>query len=226
MRKIVTLTAAGLMASTLAAGAATVQNGSFEIDPGVKSQGVGNHGKGSTFADMPTSGNSWGIWQDAYPGWDTDDVNGIEIQTKRTLGLTPYEGDYYAELDSRNNSSIMQDLMLSAGKYILSFAYAPRTNDANTNGIKFGVEGVFEDVITGPTADILKKQWTLVTTEFTVAQAGSYSLFFKADGHSNSYGGLIDDIALTPAPVPLPAAGLLLLGGLGGLAAMRRKRKS
>ena len=153
-------------------------------------------------------------------------MNGIEIQTKRTLGLTPYEGDYYAELDSRNNSSIMQDLMLSAGKYILSFAYAPRTNDANTNGIKFGVEGVFEDVITGPTADILKKQWTLVTTEFTVAQAGSYSLFFKADGKSNSYGGLIDDIALTPAPVPLPAAGLLLLGGLGGLAAMRRKRKS
>ena len=30
----------------------------------------------------------------------------------------------------------------------------------------------------------------------------------------------------TPSPVPLPAAGWLLLGGLGGLAAMKRRRKS
>jgi hypothetical protein len=37
------------------------------------------------------------------------------------------------------------------------------------------------------------------------------------------------DIEVSPAgvaPVPVPAAGLLLLGGLGGLAAMKRRRKS
>ena len=216
------MTAVGLLASTLAAGAATVQNGSFEIDPGVKSQGVGNHGKGATFATMPTSGKSWGIWQDPFPGWDTDDTNGIELQTGRTLGLKPYEGDYYAELDSRNNTTIMQDLVLSAGRYVLSFAYAPRSSDPNTNGIRFGVDGIFEDLVTGPNANYQRKEWTLITAEFTVADAGSYSLFFKADGHSNSYGGLIDDIQV--APVPVPAAGLLLIGGLGGLIALRRKK--
>ena len=36
----------------------------------------------------------------------------------------------------------------------------------------------------------------------------------------------VDDIAgSVPAPVPVPAAGFLLLGALGGLAALRRRRK-
>ncbi|MGV8954169.1 MAG: VPLPA-CTERM sorting domain-containing protein, partial [Cypionkella sp.] len=34
----------------------------------------------------------------------------------------------------------------------------------------------------------------------------------------------IDSISVTPATIPLPAGGLLLLGALGGVAALRRRK--
>lgn len=47
---------------------------------------------------------------------------------------------------------------------------------------------------------------------------------FGVDGTNSNDGFDIDSIAI--APVPLPAAGLMLLGGLGGLAALRRRKKA
>ena len=39
--------------------------------------------------------------------------------------------------------------------------------------------------------------------------------------------GRVDDIAVNyPAPVPLPATGLMLMGALGGIAALRRKKQN
>lgn len=53
----------------------------------------------------------------------------------------------------------------------------------------------------------------------------------KKNGPACAGTGLIDDIKLTyddgktpPSPVPLPAGGALLLGGLAGLAALRRRK--
>jgi len=48
------------------------------------------------------------------------------------------------------------------------------------------------------------------------------SISFGADAWNDSY----KLASITVAPVPVPAAGLMLLGGLGGLAALRRKKKS
>lgn len=89
------LIAASIVAFPSMSSAVTVLNGSFESDPGVKSQGAngGSHGRGRTFSKLPNTGSSWGIWTSGVEGW-TSSKHGIEFQTQRTLGLKPAEGLY------------------------------------------------------------------------------------------------------------------------------------
>ncbi|MBL3559530.1 VPLPA-CTERM sorting domain-containing protein [Rhodovulum sulfidophilum] len=59
-------------------------------------------------------------------------------------------------------------------------------------------------------------------TPFWLSGLRGTSISFGADSWNDSY----KLASITVAPVPVPAAGLMLLGGLGGLAALRRKKKS
>lgn len=214
-----TAVAAAVLAGATFAGAATiVQNGSFEQDPGV----VGNNGKTYTQIAAGTGGG-WDIYN-GLPSWAAD-TDGVEVQTVNTLGLAPYDGDYYVELDTTKNSGINQDVTLGVGRYLLSFAYSPRVNSKTTNAVDFGIDGLFFDVVNGPGVPPLNAiigQWSLVTYAFTVTAAGQYNLFFDAASKPDSLGGFIDDVKI--ASVPVPAAGFLLFGALGGLAALRRRK--
>lgn len=202
--------------AAMANAATIVQNGSFEQDPGI----VGLNG--NNFADLATPGGAnWDIFT-TLPGWTVESGDGVELQTAETIPLMPYDGNYYAELDGNQNTSISQDITLGLGRYLLSFAYSPRINQIGTNAISFGVLGLVSDTVEGPSATYPIGQWTMVTAEFTVTAAGQYTLFFDAASRSDSFGGFVDNIQV--AAVPVPAAGFLLFGALGGLAMLRRRK--
>jgi hypothetical protein len=117
LKTLTTAGSAAIVATTLAlsgASAATIlTNGSFETGVPGNTPGLVN---GANYADMPTTGPDSDVWA-GLNGWTLRSGPGIEVQTQRTLGLTPKDGNYYAELDSLANSVMYQTVRLNVGKY-------------------------------------------------------------------------------------------------------------
>lgn len=208
--------------------ATLLTNGSFEDSTAV----LGKNNNAS-FSQLNTGpGASWDVW-DSLNGWTKGSGSGIEVQSDRTLGsIDAHEGVHYVELDSNNNSSMFQDVFLSAGEYVLSFFYSPRTGNVNTNGIDVSLGGAYSESFAGPGGSLGSAvgAWTAIVRNIQIATDDTYRLTFGASLANDSYGGLIDNIALVsnnsaPAPVPLPAPALLLGAALGGLGLTRKMRK-
>lgn len=203
---------AGLVVAMLSGGAASaatiVQNGSFEDVAGLAGGGTNRGG--------------YGVY-DAIPGWTRGVGAGIELQNNATLGThDAQDGNWYVELDSDSNSSMYQDITFaSAGSYLLSFFYSPRTATQNDNGIGYSlgdkVDGLIDAVYQSPAT------WTQVTKSFTVDAGEVLRLSFFAGGLSNSLGGFVDNVSI--APVPLPGSLLLLGGALAGSGAFASRRR-
>ncbi|GGY53831.1 hypothetical protein [Parvularcula lutaonensis] len=187
-------------------------------------------------------GRRWNVY-DVFGQFVTVDGAGIEIQRSGVV-VPAYEGHQYVELDSdfqvnpnpgEGANSAMAALMnLQAGQqYTVTFAYQPRTNRQNDNGIDVSV-GTLTDGGQGNrsfdarsllgTVDGVRSQyggWQVISMVFTAA-LGDNALMFAAGGRENELGGFLDDIKVSETPVP---AGAVLFGT--GLAAFfaRRGRK-
>ncbi len=106
-------------------------------------------------------------------------------------------------------------------KYLLSFDYGNNKNSNNDEVLSFGISGFSGSLaISGYIANLLHH-----TVEFTADGSGQ-TLFFADTGNTPyDYGGPILD-NVTVSAVPVPAAAPLLLGALGALAAIRRRRRA
>ncbi|WP_047541323.1 hypothetical protein [Methylotenera versatilis] len=178
MKKLFTLVALLTVATT--ANANLIQNGSFE--------------------ETIQANGTWGIYN-SINGWST--TNGAGIEIRNNVEGAASNGVNFVELDSNNNSAMIQTITTSAGSlYELLFDYSPRVNQpATTNGISVFWNGTLLAEITGTGG--VSNSW--VTQQFFVTGTGNDVLKFAATGTSDSLGGNIDYVQLNAVPVPAAA---------------------
>lgn len=200
--------------------------------------------------ETPDIAPRWFVF-DTFGQFMTIDGAGIEIQTSGTV-VQAYEGQQYVELDSHlgnggdanagtSNTSMAAFVnMIPTIEHTLSFAYRPRTNNNNDNGISVHVGNLVVDELAGTriftesqnlgAPDGRRNQqnfWDVISMTF-VAGIGDNAIMFRAFGLDNTLGGFLDDVQVSANlpdinnPVPVPAAGLLLVTGLLGMARRRR----
>jgi len=184
-------------ASVNAAGVNLIVNGSFE--------------------DKDIQTKSWSVYN-SIPGWSTVSGAGIEIRD-HVVG-DAYHGEQFIELDSHNNSYMIQNVANTRANqsYLLSFAYSPRMWQPDyTNGISVFWNSIEIASITATGG--ATNQWTMF--DFIVQGTGDDVLGFAAIGKNDSLGGNID--AVSVSAVPLPATVFMLMPVLVGLFGLRRK---
>lgn len=199
------LTALGLCAAALTTQAAPIsvlKNGSFETE---------------------TQGN--GTWQvlSSITGW-TVGPNGVEV--RNNVAGTAVAGLNFVELDTTRNSWISQTFSTVAGNtYHLSFSWANRPDQrgSNSNGMNWSV-----DTLSGVLGKNTTTTWTTFEQDF-VATGTSATLRFSAVGTSDGYGTSLDAVSVTLAKeaakaVPEPGSLALLVGAVGALALVRRRK--
>jgi len=194
-----------------AAGAVTIVNGSFEsplVTPGTFN--TYDSGASSTFLDgwTVTSGTidhiGAGFWQasDGSQSLDLVGFTGIGAIEQSLTGLT-IGASYSILFDMAGNPGGLRTLLASFGAVSQQFDFDATSTTTTNMG------------------------WVTYSLDF-VAAATNGVLSFTSRDNSCCKGAALDNVRIVEnvAPIPVPAAGLLLLGAVGGLMAARGRRAS
>lgn len=211
MKKIIL---GALAACAMSAHANLIVNGSFE-----------NNG-----SDLYANYGNWQTYN-SITGWSNSGSQ-VEIQNNGLFGAAAVaaDGSNWLELDSYASYSITsQSIAAVAGQsYTVSFAYAGRPDaPLNDNQMVVNLNGSLSSYATGNSVSGGPLNWTYAT--FTFTATGSDFITFSAAGPNDSYGMLLDDVAVNVAAVPEPGTlGLFGIGlfALAGAARARSKRKA
>ncbi len=194
-----------LVACAYSAQADLIVNGSFENTPAL-------------------SNGSWGTF-DSIQGWTAEstgtEYNPIEVGQGGVYGVTGFDGNNIAELNSYGRSRISQTISgLSAGEelnmsFLAGYRQDPNTS-LHTNSIEVLWNGNAVQTF-NPTSSVMSLESLHLT-----AVAGDNKLSFQSVGDESSYGGIIDNVKMQAVPEPAPFAALGLGFGFLGLARRRR----
>jgi len=148
------------------------------------------------------------------PFWDTTN-KAITICANGYLKITPYSGDFFAELNSQpqTGQQLYQVFNAVVGqKYTVSFAQRGRLGYSNE--MKVGVSGDTSGLVYFPNTYVGSiKNWTLYSEDF-IATDPKMSLVFAAS-NSDPLGNFIDSVSIecnTVTPTPTPSLGFCFSG--------------
>ena len=135
------------------------------------------------------------------------------------------EGDQSIDLNGNGQGSISQmiNALVVNATYAITFAIAGNSDSLPTiKTMTVDVGGVPSTYTFDTTGTDVPSPMNWVYRTFTFTATNTSMLLTFASQDAGSWGMALDDVSI--AAVPVPAGGLLLLGALGGLAGLRRRK--